>query len=631
MKRIMTRFYNNILGYIRRINLKKRLVAVIIAAIFVPVMLSYIVLIYCKGIMQNETQVMVRNTASQISQSIDEMLKGQVYSISEILMYDERIYDYLVNKKYNSNGQSRQKIIDEILLADIVSNKYMYSANDIQIASLYGRNGEYFNIHFPPADQRKVLEKIMPMVKDSRRMNLVIQWYPLYENFFSGNLPKDKRMRFVNIASRAMFQPQTGEYVGNEFFTIYEKAIYEKYQNIKLGKSGYILVTDKNGNLISHSDETKLASGIIKDFPIMEILKETNSVFIYNTGKKHVLVAKSESQFNSWVTVGIVPLDEIYGGINRIYTVILLVIAATTMLVLTYVIFVSDGIVKPIRAIINTIEKVEKGDLSARVDIKGEYEISNLGRYFNNMVGKIDQLIQNEYILEKKKKEAELNVLMAQINPHFLYNTLESIAWKSRSVGAIEISEMAASLGKLFRISVNRGNLIVTVDEELEHARAYINIQKLRYGNKFDFIINVSDEKLLKYKMLKLVLQPLIENALSYGMEPSKKGGTITVNVKIEGSSIIFEVVDNGAGISSDKLNEIENRLYSDQSGADSGNCCTDEKNEKYKCKGIGLKNVHERIKLYFGAEYGIRIFSKEKEGTTVTAVLPLMEECDLE
>lgn len=601
-------------------NLKERLIIFTVLSIIIPVVItSYTILYYSKSVINGESIVMVQNTIEQVSQSVDEMLKGQIYNVSSMLMYDDSIYKLLVTKSYDKSvDKKREKSIDEILLTEKLTAQYLSPFDNIKIAALYGKNKELFNISFTPNDNNRIIDKVKEIETLSKEKNLIVQWYPMQENYFSEIKLDNLRERYVEIASRAIFRPETGEYVGIMIFTLFEEAIFEKYSSVKLGKTGELFVIDGKGRLVSHQNKEKLANPVMDEDLIRSVLNNKNHVLTLTKNHMSMLVINKVSSVNGWITVGVVPIAEITNKVNKIFSVVIFITFFSLAVSITLILFTANGIVNPIRVIIKAMEEVEKGNLDVTVNIKGEYETSNLGKYFNSMLSRIKHLIQEEYELEKKKKEAEFNVLMAQINPHFLYNTLEAIVWKARSVKAFEISEMASSLGKLFRIAINRGTVIVPVREEIEHVKAYINIQKIRYGNKFDFAIHIKDENIVNYKMLKLVLQPLVENALSHGIEPKKSGGMITLSVEVKDEILIINVSDNGMGISNEKLEELNKGLHTASvESFDSSNC--------YHQGGIGLKNIHDRIRLYYGDSYGLKIKTNEEKGTTVTVITPVI------
>lgn len=288
----------------------------------------------------------------------------------------------------------------------------------------------------------------------------------------------------------------------------------------------------------------------------------------------------------------------------------IVVLITLVLLCAIIAVFVSRSISVPIKKITHMVGRIAEGDLEVeRIEIKSHDELSRLGDFFNLMVIRLKKLMEQIVHEQEEKRKKEFEVLQAQINPHFLYNTLDSVVrliGKGKSEDAIV---MISSLSKLFRISLSKGKSIITIQDELEHARHYLNIQKARFKNRFEFEILAQDE-VLPYKTLKLILQPIIENSVHHGLEYSMDEGLIKVTAERVENKVLLQVEDNGVGISPEKLEQILSGQLKSERGS-----------------GVALKNVHDRIRLYFGNEYGLDIKSRLEEGTIVSVWLPVIEE----
>ena len=250
---------------------------------------------------------------------------------------------------------------------------------------------------------------------------------------------------------------------------------------------------------------------------------------------------------------------------------------------------------------------LEEGNLDAPVYTGGSYEIKHLGKSIGDMAAQI-RLLMNDIVTEHEaKRKQEFDTLQSQINPHFLYNTLDIIVWMIENEQKAEAVKVVTALARFFRISLSKGKSIITVRDELEHVRNYLMIQHMRFKNKFSYTIEAEDE-VTELASLKLMLQPLVENAIYHGMEFMDGDGEIVLRAWKEGDELYFEVRDNGLGMTKE---QVEN-LFSSASHAVST-----------KGSGIGVKNVNERIKLYFGEEYGLTIESEPDEGTAIRIHLP--------
>jgi two-component system, sensor histidine kinase YesM len=237
-------------------------------------------------------------------------------------------------------------------------------------------------------------------------------------------------------------------------------------------------------------------------------------------------------------------------------------------------------------------------------------EITELGMSFNIMIGKIKELLDSKIEEQENLKKAELRALQAQINPHFLYNTLDTIIWMAESKKTDQVVKIVSALSKFFRISLSKGMDWITIGEEVERIRSYLTIQKMRYRDILDFNIEV-DKDVAENTILKLILQPLVENALYHGIKNKRKGGTISVRARKNGEDeILLEVEDDGIGFTPEKLNQLRADLEDD-----SGRIKLES--------GFGLDNVNKRIRLYYGKPYGLTVQSEYTTGTCVTLVIP--------
>lgn len=273
---------------------------------------------------------------------------------------------------------------------------------------------------------------------------------------------------------------------------------------------------------------------------------------------------------------------------------------------------ISKSIYVPIKKLHDVTTTIARHDLETLVTAKNADEITELGLSFNIMVGKIKELLAAKIEEHENLKKAELRALQAQINPHFLYNTLDTIIWMAEARRMDQVVELVRVLSRFFRITLSKGKDWITVRDEFEHAESYLAIQKMRYRDILDYRIDLPAD-MRDGQMLKLTLQPLVENALYHGIKNKRSGGTITVRgARLPGELLQIQVEDNGAGIAPERLAEIRTLLASD-----SGDTVIGE-------GGYGISNVNQRIKLYYGEEYGLSIDSEFRHGTRVTLVIPL-------
>jgi len=291
--------------------------------------------------------------------------------------------------------------------------------------------------------------------------------------------------------------------------------------------------------------------------------------------------------------------------------IVLMIIVVIFSLVLLYILLtsskkLSNKIVEPIDMICERLEAIGKGSLSVREPIQADIEeIQLLSNGIENMVERLIRQIEKNTEQEKQRRRTEFALLQAQINPHFLYNTLDTIVWLIESEEISGAVKMVASLSNYFRITLSRGKNVITIEEEEQHVRSYLEIQQMRYRDLMDYEIDIPDQ-LKQYILPKLTLQPLVENALYHGIKNRRRKGFIRLTGRAENGRIILEVTDEGRGMTEERLEEVRASLNEGTS------------------EGFGLRTVHQRIQILFGPEYGLSLESKLDVGTKVIVTIPM-------
>ncbi len=386
----------------------------------------------------------------------------------------------------------------------------------------------------------------------------------------------------------------------------------------------YVVITDRDGKIISHPDKSTVMkdfdAGIMENIAGMEKERGEKSERFFKTALhgEEVLVSYEILDKNGWRVISIIPYSYLMESTvnNGIFTLICILFL---VLISIYVaVLVTKSIAVPVKRLLTAMDKTGLGDLDVRLEDRwtlNKDEHAQLALGFNRMTTRLQMLIDEVYRseinkkeLEFRKKEAELNALQQQINPHFLYNTLETIYWMADIKGETEIGEMVTALGNFFRKSISHGKEYVPVSDEVQNVQYYVYLQKIRFRERFEVVWEI-DARILDCLIIKLILQPIIENAIVHGVESMEKGGLIVVKGYMQEEKLYFEVIDNGKGMSKKKLEEFHAYINNSQ-------------NEKEQ--SVGVKNVHQRIRLYHGEEYGITIFSKQNAGTRVVLCLPV-------
>ncbi|NLK98166.1 MAG: histidine kinase [Epulopiscium sp.] len=331
---------------------------------------------------------------------------------------------------------------------------------------------------------------------------------------------------------------------------------------------------------------------------------------IYPVDKEQRLLSVKTGGYTGWKIIGVWQLDKVIINYGEIRNFLVLSILAVLVMCILGTFYISNRLSSPLYKLQKSMKLVEQGNFDIRIEEGGEYVVRELSKTFNKMVQRIRELMDEIVKEQDDKRKKELDVLQSQINPHFLYNTLDSIIWLVEDERISEATQMITALSRFFRIGISSGRTVITVREELEHVRNYLAIQKIRYKNKFDFKIE-ADPKALEAKTIKLILQPLIENALYHGIEYIQHKGEILIEAYVEDNNLIYKIHDNGVGMTEETKNRIFDADYK----------------VKTKGSGVGVKNVNQRIQLYYGPDYGMRIESELEEGTTVYIKMPLCYE----
>lgn len=392
--------------------------------------------------------------------------------------------------------------------------------------------------------------------------------------------------------------------IGTIRITVSEETLYNLYKDLALGEGAQVYIIDKNGLVVSHPDKDFIGlPALEKDF--IDKIKDSKK---YNTR----ILSNNRVAFSyrigtsDYSILGIIPLKTINNESTPVKSLIMLTLFGCLIFAAILMFYLSKRIIEPVRMLSEKMDEVEKGNFNVFVSVKVQDDMGKLANHFNNMVIRIKTLIRDLYEIKLKEKEAELKALQEQINPHFLYNTLDTIRWTARKNGDYESSEYIEVLSSILRYNLNNGLFDTDIGSEMSNLLDYIFLQEKRYGDKMSVYFNI-DESLFRYKIIKLSIQPLVENSIKHGFSDKKTEGYIFVDGELSDGKIKITVTDNGVGADEKAINEIIN-----------------SKTETEKI--YALKNINERIKLHFGEEYGLKFHSSKDNGTRVEIVFPAIE-----
>lgn len=378
--------------------------------------------------------------------------------------------------------------------------------------------------------------------------------------------------------------------------------------NVSIGQRGYCFLMDREGNIVYHPQQQLLYAGLRSEHTA-ELAALEDGAYDDDT----VIYSITSVADSDWRVVGVSYVDELVNRnvsemirLSMVLAVVVLVAAMLTSWLL------SRLLGRPLRGLASAMESFETdADHFTYWPVGGTREVQELSNSFGHMVLRIQRLMSTVREEEVNLRKTELKALQAQINPHFLYNTLDSIAWMCEQGRNADAVKMVHALARLFRISISKGHELIPIAKEIEHAESYLQIQKYRYKNQFTYEFDV-DPECLSYYCNKITLQPIIENAINHGLDLLVEEGRIDVKVCQDGGDIVFYVQDNGVGMSDEQIRTIMQHGPTDRTG-------------------IGIKNVNDRLKIYFGRNYGLHITSEPDVGTCVEIRMPKIQEGDYE
>lgn len=538
----------------------------------------------------NYTSQIVRQVNYDIDAYIDYM-----ENISSVMAKSGDISLYLFEEEQSEEDieEERERILTQF-------NTIMESREDIYNVAAVAENGRYI--------MNRGEEDLTPYI-DIRKLD----WYQAAMESPTGIAVSSSHVqnaikssyKWVITLSRVLVNNRTGAKEGLFFIDLNYSAISDLCNNNTIGNKGYIFVLDDKGNVIYHPKQQLMYGGLHTEH-IEEIMACEKDSLTVRDGTERKLYTLSRSQKTGWTVVGAAYTSELLK--NNKQARMLYILAAAILILAVFAIssILSREITKPLRRLSESMSRVEKGEFDrANVDVTMENEIGSLGKSYNLMTERIHTLMEENVYEQKQKRKSELKALQAQINPHFLYNTLDSIIWMSEAGQSDEVVEMTSALAKLLRQSISNDHEQVELGQEMEYVKNYLTIQKMRYQDKLEYTVEV-DPKVRHVMIVKLVLQPIVENAIYHGIKYKGSKGTLRIRAFAESEDVCIVIEDNGIGMDETALNII-----------------FDETQKIHKQNGVGVPNVQKRLKLYYGDKYGIIYESKVGIGTRATIRIP--------
>ncbi|ARA99605.1 MULTISPECIES: cache domain-containing sensor histidine kinase [Geobacillus] len=415
----------------------------------------------------------------------------------------------------------------------------------------------------------------------------------------------------VVSAVRAILEPETQKVKGVVLIDLKLRVIAEATKNVRLGKWGHLLVIDERGESIYTPSPSPL-----RTIPLRWV-QGNSGTFSKEINGQHIQLIYQRSPFTNWTIIGVFSGNESALEVMEIRFYIISFIFFVCFIALGASYYLSFSLSRPISQLTAFMKKAQAGDLTVRYHDERMDEIGILGRSFNHMLDQMQRFISLAEWQERQRWEAELRELQAQIKPHFLYNTLDTIQWMARKKGADDVAEVVGALAKLFRIGLSKGRNMILFAEEIEHIKSYLHIQKVRYKDKLNYTFDIP-EHLQQFYVLKLLLQPIVENAIYHGIKQRRGPGHISIQAEERDGTMYIRVKDDGIGMSRERLEELRKSLTIDFTAGD-------QEGKMRNIKGYGMVNVQARLQLTFGPSYRLYIDSEEGKGTTVMIVHPMI------
>jgi two-component system sensor histidine kinase YesM len=539
-----------------------------------------------RSLIQEKTNAYTIDMLTEVSKNIEFKMK-EIKRLYYSLFTNKDIRDAL--KKANQGFTNQVEYLDEMNKIKLLLDGAIIDSEDVQDITLYSLNKDIF----PSGNV------ISPNDMDAN------SWDLLQEN--QGNLVwmNTNPGQLMIAAGSSIFDVVNLKKIGYFVLNLKEEALYSVYEHTELNHEGELFIINQNGIVISNTNKLMINTRPEQPYIVRVLQGPAQGHISERMDGINYIITYHAIGNTDWKMVSVIP-DANYSHLSMIlknWMIVIFISCILMALVLAY--YLSNSISKPIRQLSTMMKDVEKDRFDIHFTYNSRNEIGVLSRNFNRMIDRINHLIITVYQEELLKQQSQLKYLMFQINPHFLFNTLETINWLARMKNVPEVGQLSKALGDLMREGI-KGKECIPLDKELDNVNKYLYIQQYRYGDKFEVSIHI-DPMALSLLVPRFILQPLVENAIIHGMEMKIDKGHIEICGFFEENKLIIKVRDNGNGVEEERLEQI--RLNLQKSADDTS-------------MGIGLLNVHQRVQLHYGNEFGLRMDSVAGHGTEITLTL---------
>lgn len=610
----MRRLINRILT----ISLQKKIIFAFIVFILIPFLTVNIYSYWMyENIIINKLNLSMQKSLQQSKNNIENLI-NEVYSVSNVISQSIEISDILNNE---ADADNNQRIQDEKKIKEILNNIKRNIFSVYADIILIDKNGNVFSTRLTEKNSYAVIttSQWFKKINENKGNNYWFTTNSKEVGFITnknGNVASNVSDNVIAMGNVIQGKNERMD-LGVIVITINEEELYKIFGKSDLFNKDTRFILSDNGIIISNSDKDLIFKPIDDSSLYKQLLEKESGYSINTMDKDRFLINYQTIKSVDWKLFESIPYSWMFNEIYTLRTKVI-IISIVIFIIFTFVVyFFTKVFISPLKVLEKLMKKVEEGNLNVKFDLKLNDEIAVLGNSFNSMVDNLKLLIDENYLKqlelsekEKTKEKLKYKVLQSQINPHFLFNTLNSIKWMAIINNAPKVADSIASLGHLLEAGIKRMDDEITVREELVYLQEYIDIMQLIHANKFDFQLDVKDE-ILDLKVLKLLLQPIVENAIIHGISKIKGRGKIQVIGYKKFRFLIFEIIDNGIGITSDA----KRKLLSNNEEPSSG-----------KFNSLGINSIIQRIKTNYGSEYGLNIKSRKNDGTNIIIYLPVLK-----
>lgn len=591
----MRHFIRGLLSKYRQLKISAKIITYYTIVLFLSLLISY--LLY-NTLVSRKLDNEISSTSMQTLQAIDknlEFLLNNVEQLSNLVLYDRSIQDALRNVDSGGINPEIQSVLNKylaniVLSGDVVSSAYVFD----------NYNNRYAK------GTRAISRLSIDRIEDSPAYDEIVKLKGglLWEANSGGILESSPDSNYISLL-RIINDVTTMKKLATLIVNVNEETIQREFADIGNKYKSQFFIMDAKGSYIIRP----LGEDRSFEQYLLPMMPNDHGYTIVNIGDQKVIISFITSKYSNWKIVGVMPINEIYRELGGKSYIALIIILINSFFISLGALNITKLVTQPLIKMQGYMKSAEKGEfIVIPVEANRDDEIIQLKKVYNRMVVEIEKLIVRVKNEERIKRKSELNLLQAQINPHFLYNTLDAIGALSLMGDSKNAYQVTRSLGDFYRISLNSGNEIITVREELDCIKSYLAILDIRYDGKYEVRFEIEPE-MLKYKILKLLLQPLVENAVHHGLRNKEGAGLLLIKGYREGTSLIFVIEDDGIGMTEERVGEV----LSQRTGKSQG--------------GFGIYSCKQRLSIYYNIEEPLRIESRPGQGTRVIVEIPAVEE----